>query len=84
VSTCTLTVTEYSETVLFSIRTDQVGGKDIVYDLSGQTRNVPVTVDGERIQFKSAFTLRSFVFEGNKWTSTAENNANVDIWEKVE
>jgi hypothetical protein len=84
VSTYMRTVTEYSETVLFSIRTDQVGGKDIVYDLSGQTRSVPVTVDGGRIQFKSAFTLRSFVFEGNKWTSTAENNANVDIWEKVE
>jgi hypothetical protein len=84
VSTYTLTATEYSETVLFSIRTDQIGGKDIVYDLSGQTRSAPVTVDGRRIQFKSAFTQRSFVFEGNKWTSTAENNANVDIWEKVE
>jgi hypothetical protein len=84
VSTYTLTATEYSETVLFSIRTDQIGGKDIVYDLSGQSRSAPVTVDGGRIQFKSAFTQRSFVFEGNKWTSTAENNANVDIWEKVE
>jgi hypothetical protein len=84
VSTYTLTATEYSETVLFSIRTDQIGGKDIVYDLSGQTRSAPVTVDGGRLQFKSPFTLRSFVFEGNKWTSTAENNANVDIWEKVE
>ncbi len=66
-STYTLTATEYSEIVLFSIRTDQVGGKDIVYDLSGQTRSVPVTVEGGRIQFKSPFTLRSFVFEGNKW-----------------
>jgi hypothetical protein len=84
VSTYKLTATEYSETVLFSIRTDQIGGKDIVYDLSGQTRSAPVTVDGGRIQFKSPFTQRSFVFEGNKWTSTAENNANVDIWEKVE
>jgi hypothetical protein len=33
VSTYTLTGTEYRETVLFSIRTDQIGGKDIVYDL---------------------------------------------------
>jgi hypothetical protein len=79
VSTYTLTATEYRETVLFSIRTDQIGGKDIVYDLSGETRSVPVTVEGGRIQFKSAFTLRSVVFEGNKWTSAAENNANAAI-----
>ena len=84
VSTDTLTATEYSETVFFSIRTDQIGGKDIVYDLSGQTHSVPVTVAGGRIQFKSPFTRRSFVFEGNTWTSTAENHANVDIWDKVE
>ena len=28
-----LTPTEYSETVLFSILNDQIGGKDVVYDL---------------------------------------------------
>jgi len=83
-STYTLTATEYSETVLFSIRTDQIGGKDIVYDLSGQTRSAPVTVDGGRIQFTLPFELRALVFEGNKVTATAANNANVDIWEKVE
>jgi hypothetical protein len=84
VSTYTLTATEFTQTLLFSIRTDQIGGKDIVYDLSGQTRSTPVTVEAGRIQFKETFVPRSFVFEGNKWTSTAENNANVDIWEKVE
>jgi hypothetical protein len=83
VSTYKLTATEYSETLLFSIRTDQIGGKDIVYDLSGQTRSTPVTVEGGRIQFKGG-AQRSFVFEGNTWTSTAENNANVDVWEKVQ
>ena len=83
VSTYKLTATEYSETRLFSIVNDQIGGKEIVYDLSGQTRSVPVTVEGGRIQFKAAFGQRSYVFEGNKWTSTAENNANVDVWEKV-
>jgi hypothetical protein len=41
-------------------------------------------VEAGRIQFKETFVPRSFVFEGNKWTSTAANNANVDIWEKVE
>jgi hypothetical protein len=84
VSTYKLTATEYTETLHFSIVTNQIGGKDIVYDLSGKTQSVPVTVEAGRIQFKAPFSQRSFVFEGNKWTSTAENNANVDVWEKVQ
>jgi len=88
VSTYKLTATEFTQTLLFSIRTDQIGGKDIVYDLSGKTGSTPVTVEAGRIQFKETFAgpfgTRSFVFEGNKWTSTAENNANVDVWEKVQ
>ena len=84
VSTYTLTATEYTETLLYSVRTDQIGGKDIVYDLSGQTRSAPVTVDGGRLQFTLPFEPRALVFEGNKVTATAANNANVDTWEKVE
>jgi hypothetical protein len=85
VSTYTLTATEYSETRLFSVLDDQIDGKDIVYNLSSETRSAPVTVEGGRIQFKDPFSTRVLVFEGNKMTATAENNANVvDIWEKVE
>jgi hypothetical protein len=82
VSTYTLTPTEYTETLLFSIRTDQIEGKDIVYDLSGQTGRAPVTVDGGRIQFKPPFDPPSFVFEGNTLTATLEGR--IDVWEKVE
>jgi hypothetical protein len=81
VSTYTLTPTEYTETLLFSIRTDQIEGKDPVYDLAGQTCRAPVTVEGGRIQFKLPFDLPSFVFEGNKLTATRNN---VDVWEKVD
>jgi hypothetical protein len=85
VSTYTLTATEYRETRLFSVLDDQIGGKDIVYNLSSETRSAPVTVEGGRIQFKDPFSTRVLVFEGNQMTATAENNANVvDIWEKVE
>jgi len=84
VYTYKLTATEFSETRLFSIVNDQIGGKEIVYNLSSETRSAPVTVEGGRIQFKDPFSRRSFVFEGNKWTSTAEDNANVDVWEKVQ
>jgi hypothetical protein len=82
VSTYTLTATEYTETLLFSIRTDQIEGKDIVYDLSGQTGRAPVTVDGGRIQFKPPFDPPSFVFEGNTLTATLEGR--IDVWEKIE
>jgi hypothetical protein len=82
VSTYTLTPTEYTETLLFSIRTDQIEGKEPVYDLVGQTRSAPVTVKGGRIQFKAPFEPPSFVFEGNKLTATLDGR--VDVWEKVE
>jgi hypothetical protein len=59
VSTYKLTPTEYSETRLFSILNDQIGGKDIVYDLSGKTQSVPVKMEGGRLQFKPPFELYS-------------------------
>jgi hypothetical protein len=83
VSTYTLTATEYSETLLFSILNDQIGGKEIVYDLSGQTQSVPVKKEGGRMQFKPPFDPPSCVFEGDKMTATAEGRF-VDVWEKVQ
>jgi hypothetical protein len=85
VSTYKLTATEYSETLLFHIVTNQIGGKDIVYDLSGQTGSAPVTVEAGRVQFKAPLSTsqRSFVFEGNTWTSTSAEGS-VDVWEKVQ
>jgi hypothetical protein len=81
VSTYKLTLTEYSETLLFSIRTDQIGGNDIVYDLAGKTQSVPVKMEGGRIEFKPPFDPPTFVFEGNKLTATREGR--VDVWEKA-
>lgn len=82
VSTYTLTPSAYSETRLFSILSDQIGGKDIVYELSGKTESVPVNIDGGRLQFKPPFDPPVLVFEGNKITATAEGRF-VDVWEKV-
>jgi hypothetical protein len=82
VSTYKLTATEYSETLLFSIVNDQIGGKEIVYNLSSETRSAPVTVEGGRIQFQLPFEARSVVFEGNKITATG--SGGVDVWEKVQ
>jgi hypothetical protein len=82
VSTYTLTPTEYRETIIFSILNDQIGGQDIVYDLSGKSQSVPVKMDGERLQFKLPFDPPAVVFEGNTMTATAEGRF-VDRWEKV-
>jgi hypothetical protein len=82
ISTYALTPTEYRETMLFSILNDQIGGKDIVYDLSGKSQSVPVKVQGGRIQFKLPFDPPSVVFEGDTMTATAEGRF-VDVWEKV-
>jgi hypothetical protein len=82
VSTYNLTPAEYSETILFSILNDQIGGKDIVYDLSRPTQTAPVKVEGGRLQFKLPFDPPAVVFEGGKMTATAEGRF-VDVWEKV-
>ena len=83
VATYKLTATEYSETRLFRIVNDQIGGQDIVYDLSSETRSVPVTMEGGRIQYKSPFSRASLVFEGNKRIATVEGEV-VEVWEKIE
>jgi hypothetical protein len=80
-STYKLTPTEYSETWLFSIFNDQMGGKDIVYDLSGKPQSVPVKMEGGRIEFKPPFDPPAFVFDGNQLTATL--GGRVDVWEKV-
>jgi hypothetical protein len=83
VSIYTLTPTEYTETRLFSILNDQIGGKDIVYDLSAKTQSVPVIIDGGRLQFKLPFDPPAAVFEGDKMTATAEGQF-MDVWDKVD
>jgi hypothetical protein len=45
----TLTPTEYTETLLFSV---SVRGQEIRHDLSGQTQRAAMTVDPGRIQFQ--------------------------------
>jgi hypothetical protein len=79
-----LTATEYSETNIFNITNDQIGGKEISYDISSQTGTSPVTVKDGRIEFKPPFFNEpSVVFEGDKITATAPGRF-IDIWEKVQ
>lgn len=72
----------YSETLLFSVINDQIGGKDIVYDVSGATRSVPVEAGAGRIAFRPPFDPPAFAFEGDTLTATFPDGA-VDIWKQV-
>ena len=83
VSTYKLTATEYSETLLFSIRNNQIEGKGIVYDVLEKTRSVPVKIESGRIQFKLPFERPMVMLETNKITATGEGGI-VDVWEKVQ
>lgn len=81
-STYKLTGTEYSETLRFAIMNDEIGGKKIDYNLSGETKTAPVKMGGGRIEVKLPFDPPSVVFEGNKIVATAKGMF-VDYWEKV-
>jgi hypothetical protein len=81
-STYKLTGAEYSETLMFAIMNDEISGKKIDYNLSGETKTVPVKIKGGRIEVKLPFDPPTVVFEGNKIVATAEGRF-VDNWEKV-
>lgn len=83
VSTYKLTATEYTETVIYSIMNDQIGGKSINYDLSGQTRTVPVTVTDGKLAFKLPFDPPSIVFDEN-WITAKAEGMFTDYWERVD
>ncbi len=82
VSTYKLTASEYNETVMFSILNDQIGGKEIKYDLSGPSQSAPVTMEDGRIKVNLPFDPVTVTIEGDKMK--AESQEFVDYWEKVE
>lgn len=83
VSTYKLTATEYTETVLFSIINDEIGGRKINYDVTGQTRTAPVTIKDGRIEFKMPFDPATFTFEAN-WITADTEGMFTDYWERVQ
>ncbi len=72
---------EYTETVLFSVF-DEGNGNPPAYNLSGETRSMPVTRQGTRISYQLPFDPPSVVYDGDKLTATL-GGAFVDYWERV-
>jgi hypothetical protein len=82
VSTYKLTSTQYTETILFSILNDEIGGKGTTYTMKGSPQTVPIKRTAGRIEIKLPFDPVTTVFDGDVLTSTNEG-VFVDRWEKV-
>lgn len=81
-ATYTLSPTEYTETVLF--RATNLSASDrtqIDYDVPAQSMRAPVTVAGNRIEFRLP-DEPVFAFEGTTMIATQEGRF-VDTWERV-
>ena len=82
-----LTEKHYTETSEYLIVNDQIGGKGISYDLSANTAQSEVLVDGQRISFElpqpfeKALSI-SAEFDGPSLKATGKG-LFIDYWERV-
>lgn len=72
---------DYTESIIFGIMNDEISGKGLTYTVN-QTKTVPITYDGKKLEFKFPFDPPAVTFEGNKMTATAEGMFT-DYWEKI-
>lgn len=80
-ATYTFSPTEYSETQLFNIANDASDRTQVVYDVTAATVKAPVTVSGDRVQFKPG-AEPVLTFEGTTLTATQDGQF-VDTWERI-
>ena len=86
VATYDLTPKEYREKSIFFLVNDEIGGKGVSYDLSGESGASPVTITGMRVEMQLPLHGEpQIAFEGNRVTATGKGafGAFVDHWERV-
>ena len=83
VSSYKLTESEYSETIIFSVMNDEIGGKGLTYTLSEQIATAPVKVSEGKLEIKMPFDPVTVVFNGERFVGTAEGMFT-DYWEKIQ
>lgn len=83
VSTYKLEGGQFSETVLYRVLSDQIGGKEIVVETSGKTQSSPVKMDAGQIEFKFPFETPTATFERDRITATSPTGL-VAVWQKVQ
>jgi hypothetical protein len=83
VSTYKLTAKDYTETLLYVMQNDEITGKGLTYDFSGQSKTVPIVTEGGSIKIKLPFDPATITISGNKITGVAESMFT-DDWEKIQ
>jgi len=86
VATYELTPKEYREKSIFFLINDEIGGKGVSYDLSGESGASPVTITGMRVEMQLPLHGEpQIAFEGNRVTATGKGafGTFVDHWERV-
>jgi hypothetical protein len=79
-----LTEDGYSETNIFHMANDEIGGTGVTYDFSQVSGGSSVNIENGRIDFDlPLYDEPHVVFEGDALTATAEGEF-VDHWERVE
>lgn len=84
VSKYTLTESEYTETVLFSVLNDEIGGNGLTYTTSEQTATVPVKISDGKLEIKMPFDPVTIVFDGDRLIATSSDGTFTDYWKKIE
>ena len=86
VATYELTPKEYREKSIFFLINDEIGGKGVSYDLSGESGASPVTITGMRVEMQLPLHGEpQIAFEGNRVTATGKGafGTFVDHWQRV-
>ncbi|CAN5173264.1 hypothetical protein BH18GEM1_BH18GEM1_14340 [soil metagenome] len=84
IATYSLTDDEYTETSIYYMVNDEIGGAGLSYDLSGQSGSSPITAEDGGIAFSlPLFDEPNVVYEDDGFTASREG-VFVDHWEEVE
>ncbi len=90
ISQYTLNNKEYSETLLYSLKNDEIGlmpgakgGAGPQYTMTSETKTAPVTDDNGHLKFKMPFDPPNIDITNGAFTATMPDGS-VDTWEKVQ
>ncbi len=84
IATYSLTDDAYTETSIYYMVNDEIGGAGLSYDLSGQSGSSPITAEDGGIAFSlPLFDEPNVVYEDDGFTASREG-VFVDHWEEVD
>ena len=83
VSGYTLSDREYSESLLYQIINDEIGGKGLIYNTEQRTMSSPVKIEGRAVQFKFPFEAPTVTFDGDRATATSPSGLRA-VWERIQ